>query len=43
MLVSASGGPAIVELIAVGERVIGVGLLVRLPALGVVFAWRDLR
>ncbi|MFQ5870775.1 MAG: hypothetical protein ACE5IB_01255 [Candidatus Geothermarchaeales archaeon] len=43
VLVSVFGGPPLTELVGIGELVVGLGVVVGLPALGTAFAWRDLR
>lgn len=42
VLISASGGPPLTELVSIKNIVLGWGLFIGLPALGMVFAWRDL-
>jgi hypothetical protein len=42
VLISASGGPPLIELVSIKNIVLGWGLFIGLPALGVTFAWRDL-
>lgn len=43
VLVSAAGGPALSELIDVGEMVVGLGIFTLLPIVGIVVSWRELR
>ena len=42
VLISASGGPPLTELVSIKNIVLGWGLFIGLPALGMIFAWRDL-
>ncbi len=42
VLISASGGPPLIELVSIKNIVLGWGLFIGLPALGIIFAWRDL-
>jgi hypothetical protein len=42
VLISASGGPPLTELVSIENIVLGWGLFIGLPALGIIFAWRDL-
>ncbi len=42
MLISASGGPPLTELITFKELVFGIGLFVGLPVFGIIFAWKEL-
>ncbi len=42
VLISASGGPPLIELVSIKNIVLGWGLFIGLPALGIIFAWKDL-